>query len=104
MRPADNINDLIKKLQLKASADLDARVHDDIAGALAGYEKAKSVRSEPNIWRRIMASKASKLAAAAVILIAVAISVTILDKSVAPAYAMRFGFNLTTTGNSHICV
>ncbi|MHC4169479.1 MAG: hypothetical protein ACYSWQ_21240 [Planctomycetota bacterium] len=36
-----------------------------------------------------MASKASKLAAAAVILIAVAISVTILDKSVAPAYAIE---------------
>ncbi len=89
MRPADNINDLIKKLQLKASADLDARVHDDISEALAGYEKTQSVRSEPNIWRTIMESKASKLAAAAVILIAVAISVTILDKSVTPAYAIE---------------
>ncbi len=41
MKPADNINDLIKKLQLKASADLDARVHDDISGALAGNEKTQ---------------------------------------------------------------
>ena len=89
MRPADNINDIIKKLQLRASADLDARVHDDISGALAGYEKMQSVRSEPNIRRKIMESKASKLAAAAVILIAVAISVTILDKSAAPAYAIE---------------
>jgi len=70
MRPADNIDDLIKKLQLKASADLDARVHDDISGALAGYEKTQSVRSEPNIWRTIMKSRTSKLVAAAVIIIA----------------------------------
>jgi len=89
MRPADNINDLIKKLQLKASADLDSRVHNDISEALAGHERTQSVRSEPNIWRKIMKSRTPKLAAAAVILIAVAISVTILDKSVTPAYAIE---------------
>ncbi|MFC1792909.1 hypothetical protein ACFL3Q_04910 [Planctomycetota bacterium] len=89
MRPADNINDLIKKLQLRASADLDARVHGDISEALAGHEKPQSVRSEPNIWRTIMKNPITKLAAAAVILIAVAISVTILDKSVTPAYAIE---------------
>ena len=89
MRPTDNINDLIKKLQLKASADLDARVHDDISGALTGYEKTQSVRSEPKIWRIIMKGKTAKLATAAVILIAVAISMTMLDKSVTPAYAIE---------------
>ncbi len=89
MRPADNINDLIKKLQLKASADLDKRVHDDISAALTKSEKTKSVQPEPNIWRTIMKSPITKLAAAAVILIAVAISVTILDKSVTPAYAIE---------------
>jgi len=41
------------------------------------------------IWRNIMKSRTPKLAAAAVILIAVAISVTILDKSVTPAYAIE---------------
>jgi len=35
MRPADNINQLIKQLQLKASADLDKRVHDKITKAPA---------------------------------------------------------------------
>ena len=71
MRPADNINDLIKKLHLKASAELDKRVHDEISTALAEQEKTKSVRQEPNIWRIIMKSKITKLAAAAVIIIAV---------------------------------
>jgi len=70
MRPADNINDLIEKLQLKASADLDARVHDDISEALAGHEKTQSAVTQPNIWRTIMKSRTSKLVAAAVIIIA----------------------------------
>ena len=89
MRPADNINELIKKLQLKASADLDKRVHDDISAALVESENNKSVLAEPNIWRTIMKSPIIKLTAAAVIIIAVAISVTILDKSVTPAYAIE---------------
>lgn len=73
MRPADKINEMVKKLKLKASADLDARVHDDISGALVGYEKTQSVRSEPKIWRTIMKSRTAKLTAAAVIAIVVVV-------------------------------
>ena len=71
MRPADNINELIKKLKLKASADLDKRVHDDIYAALAKSQKTESARTELNIWRTIMKSRITKLAAAAVIIITV---------------------------------
>ena len=71
MRPSDNINELIKKLKLKASADLDKRVHDDISAALAESEKTKSARPEPNIWRTIMKSSTTRIAAAAVIIISV---------------------------------
>ena len=70
MRPADNINDLIKKLQLKASADLDKRVNDDISAALTKSQKNKSAQAEPIIWRTIMKSPVTKIAAAAVIIIA----------------------------------
>lgn len=77
MRPADNINELIKKLQLKASAELDKRVHEDISAAMAEPEKTKSVQQEPNIWRNIMKSRTSKLAAAAVIIIACVIGVSL---------------------------
>ncbi|MHC4426332.1 MAG: hypothetical protein ACYSYV_09565 [Planctomycetota bacterium] len=70
MRPADNMNELVKKLQLKASAELDKRVHDDISMALAESDKTKSAVTQPNIWRTIMKSRTSKLAAAAVIIIA----------------------------------
>ncbi|MGD8786646.1 MAG: hypothetical protein PVJ60_04415 [Phycisphaerales bacterium] len=73
MRPADNINELIKKLKLKASADLDKRVHDDISKALAESEKTKSAVIQPNIWRTIMKSPIVKSAAAAVIIALVAL-------------------------------
>ena len=68
MRPTDNINELIKKLQLKASADLDRRVHDDISMALAESDKTKSAVTQPNIGRTIMKSPIVKLAVAAVII------------------------------------
>ncbi len=82
MKPADNINELIKKLQLKASAELDKRVHDDISAALAKSEKTKSVQPEPNIWRTIMKNPITKLAAAAVIIIAILIGVHYLGGSI----------------------
>ncbi len=68
MRPSDNINELIKKLQLKASAELDKRVHDDISMALAKSEKTKSAVTQSKIRRTIMKSPIVKLAAAAVII------------------------------------
>ncbi|HUU17180.1 MAG TPA: hypothetical protein VMW72_08530 [Sedimentisphaerales bacterium] len=71
MRPADNVNELIKKLKLKASADLDKRVHDDISRALAESEKTESAVIQSNIWRTIMKSSIVKSAAAAVIIVLV---------------------------------
>jgi hypothetical protein len=70
MRPTDNINRLIKKLQLRASADLDRRVHNDISRALAESEKTESTYGELIIWRYIMKGGVVKLAVAAAILIA----------------------------------
>jgi len=77
MKAAANIEKLIKKFyalkksSVATSASLDKRVLDD---ALAAYEESKKTSSaliEPNIWRIIMKSKMIKLAAAAVIIIAV---------------------------------
>jgi hypothetical protein len=73
MRPADNVNELIKKLQLKASAELDKKVHDDISAALAEPEKIKSVHAEPNIWRTIMKSRKIQLATAATVILIVSL-------------------------------
>ncbi len=82
MRPADNINELIKKLKLKASADLDKRVHDDISRALAEPDKTISAFTQPNIGRTIMKSRITKLTAAAVFIIAILIGVHYLGGSI----------------------
>jgi hypothetical protein len=70
VRPADSVNDLIKELHLKASADLDKRVHDDISRALAESEKTKSAYLQPIVWRIIMKSPLTKVAIASVLVIA----------------------------------
>ncbi len=89
MRPADNINELIKKLQLKASAELDKRVHDDISAALTKSEKTKSARPESNIWRTIMKSRKIQLATAATVILIVSLICYWSDTSiVTKAYAI----------------
>jgi len=75
MRPADSIDKLIKKLHLTASAELDEKVHSEISRAMAEPRETKSAKLEPNIWRTIMQSRITKLAAAAVIIIAVLVGI-----------------------------
>jgi hypothetical protein len=77
VRPAENMNELIKKLQLKASADLDRRVHEDISRALAKSRKTESAPPEPNIWRVIMKSPITKFATAAIVAIACLIGLSL---------------------------
>jgi outer membrane lipoprotein-sorting protein len=73
MRPADNIHNQIKKLQLKASADLDKRVHDEISQALAHSEKIEPTHAELTAWRTIMKNRMTKWAAAAAVIIIAAL-------------------------------
>jgi hypothetical protein len=89
MRPADNINKLIKKLHISASNELDQRVHSDISQALEQSKDTKSVIKKPNVWRIIMKSQITKLTAAAVIIMIAVLVATFLDKSVTPAYAIE---------------
>jgi len=71
MRPAKDIDKLIKKLRYKAGAETHDRVLGNVLRALDESEKQKSGATAPNIWRTIMKSPVTKLAAAAVIIIAV---------------------------------
>jgi len=73
MRPAENIGKLIKKLHTAASAELDKKVYSEISKALA--EDKKSAAVGPSVWRIIMKSKLTKLAAPAVVIVAVLIGV-----------------------------
>ncbi len=74
MRPNDNIKKLITDLKINPSAELDAKVHNAIDDALAERKRIKSAY-RPNIGRIIMRSPITKLAMAAVVIIAVGLAI-----------------------------
>jgi len=71
MKPTDNIDKLIKKLQTKASAELDKRVHSEISKALAETKKTQSAKPGPNIRKIIMRNKIIKVVAVVLITIVI---------------------------------
>ena len=73
MRPAENVKRLIKNLQDKTSPKMDERVLGDVLRALEESEQPSAL-TWPNIRRTIMKSPITKLAVAAVVIIAVVIS------------------------------
>ena len=87
MEPADNIHKLIKKLQVEPSTDMDRKVHSRITKALEKWEKTKTAATPPNIWRTIMKSKITKFSIAAVIIVAVLLTVNIFHQSIPTASA-----------------
>lgn len=70
MRPAENIEKLIRKLRYKTSAETHDRVLSNVLQALDENEKQKPGVIKPDIWRTIMNTKTRKFATAAMILIA----------------------------------
>ena len=88
MRSAENVENFIKKVRLKASAQMHKRILNDALEAQKKSRKTKSAKLEPNIWRIIMKSPITKLAAAAVIIIPVLLLITIFRTST-PAYGFE---------------
>ncbi|MBL7153124.1 MAG: carboxypeptidase regulatory-like domain-containing protein [Phycisphaerae bacterium] len=75
MSSAGKIKRLFAKSDVTVNSKVDDRVINDALTALDKSEKPKSVSAEPNIWRMIMKSTIAKIAAAAVIIIAVLIGI-----------------------------
>jgi outer membrane lipoprotein-sorting protein len=71
MKPVEKIERLIKKGRYKATPEAYDRILDSFLQAVDSYEKQKSALTEPNIWRIIMKNPVTKLAVAAVIVVAV---------------------------------
>jgi len=88
MRPAENIEKLIKNINIETNAQTDDAVLNEVVKAFEESKKSKLATAQLSIWRIIIKSKITKLAAAAVIIIAMVLSITILDKSVKPAFAI----------------
>jgi len=76
MSSAEKIKKLFAKSDITVNSRVDDRIINDALTAFDKPEKTQSVSSEPNIWRIIMKSRITKLAAAAVIIIVVLIGIS----------------------------
>ena len=70
MRPSENIEKLIKNIDIDTNAKIDEEVLVELIEAFEKSKGKKTSAIEQNIWRIIMKSPITKLAAAAVIIIA----------------------------------
>ena len=78
----DNVEEAIKKnLSFTASTELHDRMLDDVLNAQEKSKKTKSAATGPRIGRIIMKSSITKLAAAAVIIIALALAANFINIS-----------------------
>lgn len=88
MTRAENIEKLIRNVDIDTNTRMDELVLADALKAMKESEKQKSSLEQLNIWRTIMKTRITKLAAAAVIMLIVVLSITFLDRTVTPAYGI----------------
>jgi hypothetical protein len=82
MRPTENIEKLIKNTNIETNARTDDVVLDKVVRAFEESKEKDSPFAQPSIWRIIMKSRMTKLAAvAAVVLLFSLLSINILIKS-----------------------
>jgi hypothetical protein len=82
MRFEDNLEEAIKKkLNFTAGAELHDRMLDNVLNAQEKSKKTKSATTGPRIGRIIMKSSITKLAAAAVIIVAIVFAALFMNKS-----------------------
>ncbi len=89
MSSVEKIKELFAKSEVTVNSKVDDRIVSDSLTAFNSSEKTQLGSPGPNIGRLIMASKITKMAAAAGIMIAVILSIFFLDKSVTPVYAIE---------------
>ena len=93
MRPAEEINKLIKKLHLNASANLNKRISESISSAQVKPENKQAAYMSQNIWSNIMKKPITKLTAAAVIIIVAGILLYTNNSIIPTAYALQDTIN-----------
>jgi len=81
MRPAEDIKRLVKDAKVIINPDVKKNALKELIGELEKPETIRSAETRANTWRIIMKSRTIKLAAAAVIMIAVLLGVPFLPKS-----------------------
>ena len=91
MGPAEKIEKMIeqKKVDLSTTSEMDERILEDSFAVMEETMDTKFTSKRTKLWRIIIKSKITKFAAAAVIIIAVVLSLTFLDKSATDVYAIE---------------
>jgi hypothetical protein len=84
MKPADNINNLFEKSKITVGKDVDKKILNTAASALPSRTNA-----DRNIWSIIMHNKLTKSLAAAIIIIASVLSLTLFNITLPQAYALE---------------
>lgn len=87
MKPADEIRQLFKNAELDIDPDADEKVFEDVLGAR--QETIENVPAVPEIWRIIMKSPLTKVAAAALLTIACLIGVLMFSQTSSVAWAIE---------------
>jgi outer membrane lipoprotein-sorting protein len=88
MRPAEDVEKLIKRVRLKASAQMHERTLNDALDAQEKSRRIKLARLEPKIWRTIMRNPITKVSSAAVIIIVLMVGISYLDTPIDGASAV----------------
>jgi len=100
MRPSDKIDNMFSQAELKTNSNVDTVVLDDAINALAQSKQSKP-DSRPQIWSKIMKSRITKSAVAAIIIIAVLTGIYQITGSIdgaTPAFADVLE-NISKTGS-----
>ena len=73
MRPTENIKRFIRNARIKTNPDVNEAVLKSLLSELDKTKDEFSIFLQPSVWRIIMKSKITKLAAAAVLIIIAAV-------------------------------
>jgi hypothetical protein len=90
----EDLKNLIRKsylenLNVPGNDQMDERILGDACDAMKQSLETPSALTRPNVWRTIMKSKITKFAAAAVVIMAFVLTITLMDKSISSAYALE---------------
>jgi hypothetical protein len=85
----EKIEKLAKEIRVKPGVIDHGRILADAADALERTTSARALAARMSLWRTIMNNRITKLAAAAVIIVAVVVSITVFNKSVPTAFGIE---------------
>jgi len=88
MRPIAKIKTLFAQSNVTVGSEADSKMVNDALSAFDESMRTETAVVQPSVRRTIMKSRITKLAVAALIVIAAALSITLLQNAAVPAYAL----------------